>query len=442
MHPGWLLKPNWKLKMKDMIDRLMPPGLKSPLDFILRLPAFEIATLENGVQVYQVNGGAEDVIKIDWVFEAGNVFENKNGVAAATRELINSGTSNKSAYDISNQFEYYGAYYSTAGFSENAVITVNSLTKHIGDLLPVVREILTDAAFPEDEVALYKQNRIQRLKVYLKKSEFLADRLVNEALFGADHPYGRKVEIEDIEKIDRESLIAFYKSYFQEGNCRIFVSGKFTEKVVSLLNEFFGDLKFTSKKKITPAALHPMKEKVLHRVVNREGVQGAIRLARTFPVLTDPDYKPALVLNTLLGGYFGSRLMSNIREEKGYTYGIYSYIQHYPDVGVWQVATEAGRDVAEAAIEESFKEMKVLCETKVQDDELKLVKNYMLGKRLASLDGPFKVMERIKGLVLNDVDQSFFEETVEVIKGVTADQLQELAVKYLQRESFYNVLVI
>src|SRR5690606_20131746 len=101
MHPGWLLKPNWKLKMKDMIDRLMPPGLKSPLDFSLRLPAFEIATLKNGVQVYQVNGGAEDVIKIDWVFEAGNVFENKNGVAAATRELINSGTSNKSAYDIS-----------------------------------------------------------------------------------------------------------------------------------------------------------------------------------------------------------------------------------------------------------------------------------------------------------------------------------------------------
>ncbi|HRP16469.1 MAG TPA: insulinase family protein, partial [Ginsengibacter sp.] len=246
--------------MKDMIDRLMPPGLKSPLDFSLRLPAFEIATLKNGVQVYQVNGGAEDVIKIDWVFEAGNVFENKNSVAAATRELINSGTSNKSAYDISNQFEYYGAYYSTAGFSENAVITVNSLTKHIGDLLPVVREILTDAVFPEEEVALYKQNRIQRLKVYLKKSEFLADRLVNEALFGADHPYGRKVEIEDIEKIDRESLIAFYKSYFQEGNCRIFVSGKFTEKVVSLLNEFFGDLKFTSKKKIDPVALHPMKE--------------------------------------------------------------------------------------------------------------------------------------------------------------------------------------
>ncbi|MCO6496514.1 MAG: insulinase family protein [Chitinophagaceae bacterium] len=425
-----------------MINRLMPPAHKSPMEFKLRLPEYEVAHLKNNIPVYLVNGGAEDVVKVEWVFKAGKIYEKKNAIASATRELINSGTTTKTAFDISNHFEYYGAYFSTAGYNETVTISLNSLTKHLEVLLPLVRELFTEAVYPEEEITLYKKNRIQRLKVSLEKSEFQANRLVNEALFGARHPYGRKVDIEDIEAIERKDLLDFYKEYFLRGDSMIFVSGKFTPAVIEQLDRFFGDLEVGPKRGVAENHFQPMDEKVLHKVLNEKGVQGAIRLARLFPSFKHPDFKPALVLNAVYGGYFGSRLMSNIREEKGYTYGIYSFIQNYPDTAVWHVATEAGRDVAEAAIEESFKEMEILRNTKVADDELMLVKNYMLGKRLASLDGPFSIMERIKGMILNDLDENYFDETTEVIRNVTADELQSLANKYLLRDEFYDILVI
>jgi predicted Zn-dependent peptidase len=173
-----------------------------------------------------------------------------------------------------------------------------------------------------------------------------------------------------------------------------------------------------------------------------DGVQGSIRIARPFPNRHHPDFQKVMVLNTLFGGFFGSRLMSNIREDKGYTYGIHSYVQNHIGNTAWMISTEAGKDVCEAAIAEVYKEMKLLQEVLIDEEELLLVRNYMIGIILGDLDGPFHIIGRWKNMVLNNLEANYFYDSIQTIKTITAEELQELAKKYLQPEDFYELVVV
>jgi predicted Zn-dependent peptidase len=149
-----------------------------------------------------------------------------------------------------------------------------------------------------------------------------------------------------------------------------------------------------------------------------------------------------IVLNTILGGYFGSRLMSNIREDKGYTYGIHSYMYNQVNQSAYLITTEAGKDVCEAAIKEIYYEMDVLKNELVDAEELELVKNYLLGTILGDLDGAFQIMQRWKSLILNGFTKERFNKNIDLYKHITPEQLQALANKYYQQENFYELVVI
>jgi predicted Zn-dependent peptidase len=165
-------------------------------------------------------------------------------------------------------------------------------------------------------------------------------------------------------------------------------------------------------------------------------------MARPFLMRTHPDFPEAQVLNALFGGFFGSRLMSNIREDKGYTYGIHSYFQNHMHAGAWMISTEAGRDVCEATISEIYKEMKILREERVDEDELLLVKNYLIGSVLGDLDGPFHIIGRWKNIILNDLPDDYFYTAMDKIKKVTPEKIQQLAQVWLKEEDFYELIVV
>ena len=148
-----------------------------------------------------------------------------------------------------------------------------------------------------------------------------------------------------------------------------------------------------------------------------------------------------MVLNTVFGGFFGSRLMANIREEKGYTYGIYSYLQNHVQQSAWIISTEAGKEVCEATLSEVYKEMQILRDELIPEDELSLVRNYMIGGILGDLDGPFHIIAKWKNIILNNLDASYFYDSVDTIKKIKASELQELANKYLDPERFYELVV-
>ena len=427
--------------MNETLNRKDPPYIKDAVEFNLQLKPYEKFVLDNGVEVYAINGGAEDVVQIEWVFYAGNWFEQKNLVAASTNFLLKNGTSAKNAFQLNEHFEYYGSHLNRHCYNETATVSLHSLSKHLEVLLPVIKELISDSVFPEEEISTYKQNMKQRLNVNLKKCDFVAHRLIDKYVYGEDHPYGRFTRFEDFDSITREELIKFYQQYYLNGKMIIFVAGKLPGNIFALLNKNFGDLK---NQAVTPSdiAIQPADEKKYRVMNDPNGVQGAIRLGTPFPNRRHPDFLKAQVLNVLFGGFFGSRLMTNIREDKGYTYGIHSYVQNHIHQTAWIISTEAGRDVCEPAIVEVYKEMDLLRNEAVDDEDLLLVRNYMMGSLLADLDGPFQIINRWKNIILNGLDESYFYKSIDTIKTVSSMELQELANKYLVPENFYELVVV
>jgi len=423
------------------IDRTVAPEIVDAVNFKLQLKSYKKFTLKNGVDVYTIDAGAEEVLSLEWVFYAGNWFEDQNLVAASANFLLKNGTTKKSAFQVNEHFEYYGSYLNRACYNETATVSLHCLNKHIAELLPVVRELLTDSIMPEQELAIYQQNMKQRLKVNLKKSDFIAGRLIDSYLYGEHHPYGKYTRDEDFDKLNRQQLLDFYNKYYQQGKFMIFVAGRLPANLEPLLNEYFGDLG-NSNIHAGPIALKSSEEKKFRVTNDKDGVQGSIRIARPFPNRHHPDFLKIQVLNSLFGGFFGSRLMSNIREDKGYTYGIHSFLQNHIHESAWMISTEAGKDVCEAAITEIYKEMKTLREELVDEEELLLVRNFMMGSILGDLDGPFQIIARWKNIILNGLDENYFYNSINTIKTISAEELQGLAQKYLKPEEFYELVVV
>jgi predicted Zn-dependent peptidase len=425
-----------------MLNRTIAPPIKDAIDFDITLKDCTRMSLSNGVPVYYINDGAEEVAMIDFVFEAGNNYENKNGVAVATNHLIKNGTTKRNAFEITEYFEYYGAYLSRKCYNETASITLHCLAKHLKELLPLIRELITVSIFPQSELEIFQQNSIQRLSVNMLKCDFVANRLIDQYLYGPNHPYGRVSTKENVEAITRQDVLDFYRDFYNNAKCSIFSAGKLPADFEELLDFQFGDLSLNNKI-ITVKHTRELALQKKHFIRNdHNGVQGAIRIGRPFPDRKHPDFKKAIVLNTLYGGYFGSRLMGNIREDKGYTYGIHSYLENHLEESSWVVSTEAGKEVCQATIDEVYKEMELLRNEPINAEELLLVKNYMMGLNLGYIDGPFQIISRWKSLILNQLDENYFYDSIRVIKEVTSKELLELANKYLVPEDFFELLVI
>ena len=426
-----------------MLNRKTAPAITDAVKFHLALPSHKKVSLRNGVDVFLVNMGTLDTLMLNVVFYAGNCFESRNGIAAATNFLLKNGTRSKTAYEINEYFEYYGAFLSRHAGHETAELTLHCLNKHTDALLPVLAELIQDSVLPEEELKIYKKNMQQRLEVNLRKNDFVASRLIDAYLFGEQHPYGRYSSIAGYEALNSDEVKEFYTRYYQQGRCMIFVAGLLPDNIIEQLEKNFGGLSFSGSARpdLAASTIEPAPQKKYRILNDPDAVQGAIRIARNFPNRHHPDFQKMLVLNNLFGGFFGSRLMANIREDKGYTYGIHSYLTNLIQESNLMISTEAGKDVSEATIKEVYIEMDRLCNEPVPEDELQITRNFMIGTLLGDLDGPFQVAGRWKSLLLNGLTEDYFYEGVEVIKTVTAKDLQELANKYLKPADFYELVV-
>jgi zinc protease len=431
-------------KLKKL-DRTVAPPIKDAIEFELSLPPYKKSVLSNGVEVYAIDLGDVEAMMVSLIFDAGNSWEKKKNVAAAANTLLKNGTSKRTAFDINEHFDYYGAYLNRATHHETAELTLHCLNKHVDELLPVVAEILSDSIYSQEELDIYKKNSQQRLQVSLKKSEFVAGRLIDAYLYGAEHPYGRYSMPEDYQSLEREDLTAFFNQYYRNGVCRILVAGKLPADIIPRLEAAFGSLPMRAPGAVSDLPIVPIvpaSEKKYNIVNDSNGVQGSIRIARNFPNRHHPDFQKVQVLNNVFGGFFGSRLMTNIREDKGYTYGIHSYLVNNRQESALMISTEAGKEVCAPAIEEVYKEMNLLREELIDEEELQQARNFTIGAILGDLDGPFHVAGRWKSILLNGFDGNYFNEGVRIIKTIQPEELRELAIKWLDPAAFFELVVV
>lgn len=421
-----------------MLNRTITPEFRQVEDINFLKP--EKKQLDNGIPVFIINAGKQDLVRIELIFENVNWNENKPLQAIAVNHLINNGTEKLTAKDIAEKVDYFGAFLQTEYGADQSSVKIYTLNKHLSSVLPILRSILTESIFPEQELAIFAQNQKQSLQVNLQKNDFLARKHFAYGLFG-NSTYGSDIQIADYDNIKREDLLEYFKAAYKPENCTIFVAGKFEEAEYNLLNKTFGkDWENQLPSAINKFSFEAMKADDVF-LEKPEAVQSAIRMGRRAINRTHPDFAGLQVLNCLLGGYFGSRLMANIREDKGYTYGIGSAVVSLRDAGYFFIATEVGADVCAAALSEIEKEINLLKTNLVASPELDLVRNYMLGSMLGSLENAFSHIDKFKNVYFSNLDYQYYQDYIKIVKTISPEKIQELAITYLDFDNFTKVIV-
>lgn len=425
--------------MMKELNRNFTPNIKSVVDINYQQPVKY--KLDNGIPVYQLQTGSQDIVKMEFIFNAGKYYEPKPLVSWFTNKMLKEGTQNFTASQIAEKIDYYGAHLELNADKDMAYITVYTLNKYLTEILPIIEDVIFNPSFPENELNIKIQNKKQDFIVNSEKVRNLARWKFDELLFGENHPYGKFVNAKDYDTIVQKDLIDFHMANYFIADCKIIAAGNIHKNFIGVLNKFFG--KHTEKRTRKDLNINPIETSKLHLVEYKkeDALQSAIRIGKKMFNKKHPDFLKLQVVNTILGGYFGSRLMSNIREDKGYTYGIGSAIVSMQHSGYFFIASEVGAQVTQSAIDEIYHEIDVLQNEKVPGSELMLVKNYMLGSFLRSIDGPFAISENFKGLLEYDLDYNYLKSFVEIVKDVEADEIQELAQRYFDKKSLIELKV-
>ncbi len=324
---------------------------------------------------------------------------------------------------------------------DTAGITLYTLTRHLDPVLRVVHSMLTEPLFEEGELAVYLQKKKQAYLVEMKRVSFRARKQFAPALYGEDHPYGRVTEEADFGRIRPGTLEQFHRQAYLGSRPAALVSGRISQAVTDHIGEVLSGFPVgdpgTSQDPF-PAS-QPAGEK--RRLVPVPGsLQSAIRIGRVVENRHHPDYLAMEVLNTLLGGYFGSRLMKNIREDKGFTYGIGSFILPLHNAGTFWIVSEVGASHSLAAISECYAEMEKLREEPVENEELEIVRNYMMGEMVRDFDGPFSTAESYRAVLEDGLDFSHYRNMIRAIRDTGPEALQELAGRILLPEAMTEVV--
>ncbi len=406
----------------------------------LNLTTPEKITLDNGISAYLIPDESQEVTRLDLIFNAGISYQDKKLQASAVSDLLADGTRHNSSYQIAEKLDFHGAYADYFMTKDTAGITLFGLTKYYDRLLPLMGELITEAIFPEEEMAIYTDRKRQEFQVNIQKVGFMASQAFNQMLFGEKSAYGQVLEAEDFGRLSRENLLDFYLRRYRD--FYIILSGKVDKSLLQNLNRVMGTIprKKQQEEIINRAIVLPEPKQELY-IKKENALQSALRIGRLSIAHLHPDLPGLNLLNTVLGGYFGSRLMSSIREEKGYTYGIFSVVQNYRHASLFAVATEVNARHTSAALKEIKFQMRLLCEEKIGEAELKTVKNYVYGSYLRNFDGAFQLAERFRTSTVLEIPFSSYKEKLEQMMQLTADDLLVLAGKYLDPDNMKTLVV-
>ncbi|MCX2742102.1 M16 family metallopeptidase [Pontibacter anaerobius] len=420
-----------------MLDRTKAPETYE-IDAV-SIQIAEVTHLSNGARLHVIKSETQPVVRLDFVFKAGKWFEEKKGTSDLAAKMLLEGSLNHTAKQIADKVGYYGASFENNHGYDRTEFTLYCLAKYTSELLTLVLDVLQNPAFPEEEFNLLKQRTVQSLKVQRQKNSYLATHNFTQQVYGSSHPYTFGFDEGVLEAITKEDVATYYSERFVTQELEVFACGAIDDMLQQQLQH---EVEKLLLQPTTTSGTIPVKEVAAtdkYKLVSiADSLQSSIRMGKRFPKIDHADYQKLLVLNEVLGGYFGSRLMRNIREDKGYTYGVYSVISPKEKDSVFYVGTDVNYAVTENTISEVKKEVKQLQQEQIPEDELETVKNYMLGKFLNDINTIFDQCDRYKRIVLHKLSPEHYNKFVTTVRTVTAPELQELANEYLQEEDFYT----
>ncbi|MDP4221924.1 MAG: pitrilysin family protein [Bacteroidota bacterium] len=395
--------------------------------------------LSNGIPVFEIDAGTEEVTRIEFVFRAGSIKEDMPLLASSTNAMLTEGSQNYTSEELNRLLDYYGIFLNPNVEKDTGGLVVFFLNRHIGKVLGLIREVLFRPAFPGKELDLLMKKRHSWFLVNREKVQNLAMDSFFESVFGVHHPYGRQVLEKDFETMMPAILKDFHAKYYKPEDAAVIISGKIPKKTVSLMEEYFG--KLHSAKIYIEESANVLKGGAVRKVyIEKPGaVQTAVRIGSSAINKRHADYPGLKVLNTILGGYFGSRLMRNLREDKGLTYGIHSSVSSLDLSGYKLISADVDKSRRTQAVEEIYNEIGKLQRIPADNKEMEVVRNYMSGELLRLFDGPFAMAETFKAVWEFGLDSSYFTRLSETIKTITPDEIMRLAKEYYNIDDLYEV---
>ena len=421
----------------NMFNRKQPPAVHRIGK--LPLPHMEEGQTSNGIKLHTLPFPGREIVKIELVFQAGRPQEIKRLVSRSTARLIREGSKNRTASEIAETLDYYGSSFLNPTSLDTANFVLYTIRKYAAEVIPLFAEAIIQPAFPEDELHNFAENSIRELKIETQKSEVKAYRQLTENMYGTVHPYGYNSSESDYRAVTREDLTEHHSRLYCGSNAHLFVSGEIDDALLrDIENALSGLPKGSPIQPFSwPESLPGPSQR---RLIEGKASQAAIKIGRRMFNRHHPDYYGMYLLNTILGGYFGSRLMANIRENKGYTYNIYSTLDTLRYDGYFYIATDVNKENTNAAVKQIYREMSKLREKPVGSRELDMVRNYLMGMLLNGLDGPTNTSDLVKSIISDDLPIGQIRTLAEQIQSISAIQLQELANKYLRQEDMWTVI--
>ena len=420
-----------------LLDRTTPPKFKKAKT--IRLPEAQTVRLNQKTTCHYIAIGQQPIVQIALVVNAGKWFESRNGAATFMAKMLLEGTTSFNAHQITSQFDQYGAVIECSASDDHITLTVHVLSKYLDKLIPVLQEIIYAPTFPESELIVLKQIQKQTLKINNQKNNIYASKKFRELLFGVKHPYGTFLTEKAIDEITTADLHTHYNNVFKNNRATLFLSGDVTEKTLALLEDWI-DLG-QNDTAVTHEFSPFQNEKRVLGIKRAGALQSSIRIGKIIINKLHDDYFRLLLTNEVLGGYFGSRLMKNIREDKGYTYGIYSSMVHLLSHSYLVIGTDVKADSEKNTIDEIFKELSKLKSESIGEDELTTVKNYLIGKFQSQINTPFSLMNKYKALFLHNLSPDYYSRYLSAITEVSTDDVMAMAKKYFDDASLATLTV-
>lgn len=422
--------------MKNQTNRKKAPGISKIQKIDYQIP--EQINLDNGIKTFVFDSVGNEIVQLSFIFDAGIVFSNKQLLSVFANSLFKEAPVGKSAEKIAEFFDYYACMINGFIANKTAGIKIIIPSIHAKKVIPVLADLIKNPAMPEREYKTLVKTNYEKIKLSLQKTKYLALKGLNNQMFGDNSPFGAFTKPEDANNLSLKEIKDFVFNHYNSKSCRIIIAGDYNHRIAKLINDNFGQQDWGNKYQQKYKS-NIIKSKERYNYTRKDdAMQSSIFLGKHINLKNKEDIHYISVLNTILGGYFGSRLMKNIREDKAYTYGIGSFITVFPDNPVLRITTDVGTEFTNATVKEIFKEINKLRTKPVGIRELETVKSYMIGDILSSLNGSFQTANVFEKHIESGFDFKYMDKEIKVINAISLKNIQDIANEYINPDEFYT----
>ncbi|MCY3778717.1 MAG: pitrilysin family protein [Chloroflexi bacterium] len=424
-----------------VIEQEEPPPPLDSSEF--NFPSITENVLDNGLEVVVIEQPNMPIISLDVYLAGGSTAQPKDlaGVAGITGYLISRGTETRSAQDIAGAIEQVGGAVNSVGSSDYLQLGVFALIEDADLAFDLLADMTLNANFPESEFEREQAEWISSLEAGMAQPGFVARRIFDNRLYSSEHGYGNLYTFESLEAITRDDIVAFYESRSTPDNAVLIIAGAITtEEGLAYAEQHFADWQGSAEAVSYPSLPENSGQQIL--LVDRPGsTQATFRIGNIGIQGASLDYFPARVLNHVLGGTFSSRLVQNIREEKGYTYSIGSGFSYPADTGYFVVTAAVRNDVIAPALEEVFMEIERIQTEALTDEEINDARDGIVGEWVFGLETYQDFVEAVASYKIRGVELDRLNKWLGHIKDVTKQDVLDIANTYIHPEDFIIVVV-